>query len=107
MERGEIYLITLETQAGPEPRSVLVVSPARVNLITAVPVVVPILPGEAFRRTAGFAVSLLNAGTQTLGVVHCDQPQAVDITLRGGRLVERAPAAVVDEVLARLTPIFI
>ena len=56
--------------------------------------------------TAGFAVSLSNAGAKTVGVVRCDQPRALDLAARHGKKLESAPQAIVDEVLARLTPIF-
>jgi mRNA-degrading endonuclease toxin of MazEF toxin-antitoxin module len=106
MERGDIYLISADGAPGDRLRPVLIVSPGAFNRVTWTPIVVPITSGAPFERTAGFAVSLAGAGTRTAGVVHCDRPQAVDLTARGGRLVERAPVAVIDEVLARLGPIF-
>jgi mRNA-degrading endonuclease toxin of MazEF toxin-antitoxin module len=74
--------------------------------VTKVPVVVPITSGGAFARTAGFAVSLVGAGTETTGVVRCDQPRALDIAARSGRRLERVPEAIMDEVLAKVAPIF-
>ena len=106
MERGDIYLITSEHVAGPQHSSVLVVSPLAFNRVTTMPVVVPIIPDIAVERMAGFAISLSDAGTGTTGVIRCDQPQTLDLVARGGRLVERAPPAVVEEVLARLWPLF-
>ena len=70
------------------------------------PVVLPITSGGNFARTAGFAVSLTDAGIRTTGVVRCDQPRALDMGSRNGRRLESVPAAVMDEVLAKLTPIF-
>ncbi len=55
---------------------------------------------------AGFAVLLTGAGTETTGVVRCDQPRALDLAARGGRKLETIPDAVMDEVLARISPIF-
>jgi mRNA-degrading endonuclease toxin of MazEF toxin-antitoxin module len=109
MERGDIYLVGLDPTAGHEQqgrRPVLIVSPGAFNRVTKVPVVVPITSGGALARTAGFAVTLLGAGTQTTGVVRCDQPRALDIAARGGKRLERVPDSIVDEVLARLAPIF-
>jgi mRNA-degrading endonuclease toxin of MazEF toxin-antitoxin module len=109
MERGDIYLVALDPGLGHEQqgrRPVLVVSPASFNKVTRVPVVLPITSGGAFARNAGFAVSLSGAGTQTTGVVRCDQPRALDLQARGGRRLERVPDAIVEEVLARLAPIF-
>jgi mRNA-degrading endonuclease toxin of MazEF toxin-antitoxin module len=108
MERGDIYLVSLDPAAGHEQqgrRPVLVISPEAFNRVTRVPVVLPITTGGTFARTAGFAVPLTGAGTQTTGVVRCDQPRALDLQARGGRRIERAPQFIIDEVLARLAPI--
>lgn len=59
-----------------------------------------------FARTARFAVSLTGAGTRTTGVVRCDPPRALDIGSRHGRKLESVPEAILDEVLARLAPLF-
>ena len=55
---------------------------------------------------AGFSVPLSGAGTETTGIVRCDQPRAIDLTARNGRKLESVPDAIIGEVLARLTPIF-
>jgi mRNA-degrading endonuclease toxin of MazEF toxin-antitoxin module len=49
---------------------------------------------------------LTDAGTKTTGVVRCDQPRALDLATRHGRKLESIPAAVMEEVLARVSPIF-
>jgi len=69
-------------------------------------VVLPITSGGNFARTAGFAVPLAGAGTNTTGIVRCDQPRALDLGARRGKKLESVPDAIVDEVLAKLTPIF-
>ena len=66
----------------------------------------PITSGGNFARTAGFAVSLIGSGTQTTGIVRCDQPRALDIDSRHGRKLESVPQSVLDEVLAKIAPIF-
>jgi mRNA-degrading endonuclease toxin of MazEF toxin-antitoxin module len=109
MKRGEIWLVGLDPAAGHEQkgrRPVLIVSPEAFNRVTKVPVVLPVTSGGNFARTAGFAVSLTNAGTKTTGVVRCDQPRALDIGARSGRKLETVPDAIVDDVLAKLTTIF-
>jgi mRNA-degrading endonuclease toxin of MazEF toxin-antitoxin module len=109
MERGDIYLVSLDPTRGHEQqgrRPVLIVSPGAFNRLTKVPIVLPITTGGNFARTAGFAVSLAGAGTQTTGIVRCDQPRALDLGARGGRKLETVPASIVEEVLARLAPIF-
>jgi len=109
MERGDIYMVSLDPTAGHEQqgqRPVLVVSPGAFNSLTKVPIVLPITSGGNFARTAGFAVSLVDAGIQTTGIVRCDQPRALDLAARSARKVESVPEWIMDEVLARLTPIF-
>jgi mRNA-degrading endonuclease toxin of MazEF toxin-antitoxin module len=109
MRRGEIWLVGLDPSEGHEQkgrRPVLIVSPDAFNQVTKVPVVLPITSGGNFVRTAGFAVALTGAGIKTTGVVRCDQPRALDLRARGGKKLESIPAAIVDEVLARLAPIF-
>lgn len=109
MKRGDIWLVGLDPTQGHEQkgrRPVLVVSPEAFNRVTKVPVVLPITIGGNFARTAGFAVTLEGAGTKTTGIVRCDQPRALDLGARRGKKVERVPDAIVDEVLARLAPIF-
>ena len=109
MERGDVYLVSLDPTQGHEQqgrRPVLVVSPGAFNRLTTVPIVLPITSGGKFARTAGFAVSLADAGTRTKGIVRCDQPRALDLAARGGRRLESVPAAIIDEVLAKLAPLF-
>jgi mRNA-degrading endonuclease toxin of MazEF toxin-antitoxin module len=109
MERGDIYLVSLDPTAGREQqgtRPVLVVSPGAFNRLTRVPVVLPITSGGNFARTAGFAVSLMGAGTQTTGVVRCDQPRVLDLGARHGRKLETVPESIMDEVLAKLAVLF-
>ena len=108
-DRGDIYLVSLDPTEGHEQQGrqpVLVVSPGAFNRLTRVPIVLPITTGGNFARVRGFTVSLTDAGTRTTGVVRCDQPRALDLQARGGRRLEAAPAAIVDEVLARLAPLF-
>ena len=108
MKRGEIWLVSLDPTWGHEQkgrRPVLIVSPETFNKVTKVPVVLPITTGGDFARTAGFAVSLSEAGTKTTGVVRCDQPRALDLMARVGKKLESAPDTIVDEVLAKLAPI--
>jgi mRNA-degrading endonuclease toxin of MazEF toxin-antitoxin module len=109
MKRGEIWLVGLDSTQGHEQkgrRPILIVSPDAFNRITKVPVVVPITSGGNFARTAGFAVALGGAGVKTMGIVRCDQPRALDIGARAGKKLESVPDAIMDEVLAKLAPIF-
>jgi len=109
MERGDIYLVSLDPTLGHEQqgtRPVIVVSPSAFNRLTKTPIVLPITSGGNFARTAGFAVSLMGAGIKTTGVIRCDQPRALDIGSRNGRKLECVPDSIIDEVLAKLSTIF-
>lgn len=108
MERGDIYLVSLDPTSGHEQqrfRPVIIVSPGAFNRLTKTPVVLPITTGGNFARTAGFAVSLSGTGLTTTGVVRCDQPRALDIGSRKGRKLERVPSVIMNEVLAKLATI--
>jgi mRNA-degrading endonuclease toxin of MazEF toxin-antitoxin module len=109
MKRGEIWLVGLDPTQGHEQRGrrpVLIVSPEAFNRVTKVPIVLPITSGGGFARAVGFAVPLDGSGSKTTGVVRCDQPRALDLGARRGKKFESVPQAIVDEVLARLMPIF-
>ena len=104
MNRGDIYHVDLNPIEGREQagsRFVLIVSPAAFNAL-GTPLVCPITQGGNFARHAGFAVSLSGAATRTTGVVLCNQARVLDMQARHARFIEKAPAFVVDEVLARL-----
>ncbi len=104
MDRGDIYHVDLNPIAGREQsgsRYVLIVSPRVFNNL-GTPLVCPITQGGDFARRAGYAVSLSGAGTNTQGVVLCNQPRALDLHARSARFVEKVPDFVLDEVLAKL-----
>src|SRR3984885_4340387 len=107
MNRGDIYLVTLDPPEGRERqgyRPVLVVSPADFNAATKLPVVLPITNGGDFARRIGFAVPI--SGIKTTGVVRCDQPRVLDLQARNGKKVDALPTEILDDVLARVAPIF-
>jgi len=109
MERGDIFLVSLDPTAGHEQqgkRPVLVVTPGKFNRLTGVPVILPITRGGNFARTAGFAVSLMSAGLRTTGIVRCDQPRALDMRARGGKKLEQVPESIIEEVLGKLSTLF-
>ena len=108
MNRGDIYLVSLDPTQGHEQqgrRPVLIVSPAAFNRLTKLPIVLPITSGGNFARTAGFAVSLTEAGTKTTGVIRCDQPRTLDLHARGAHKLETVPDTIMNEVLAKLAPL--
>jgi mRNA-degrading endonuclease toxin of MazEF toxin-antitoxin module len=108
MKRGEIWP-SRDPASGlalRRRRPVPIVSPEAFNRITKIPVIPPITSGGNFARTAGFAAHLTGTGTKTTGVVRCDQPRALDLSARGGRKLESLPDEIMDEVLAKVSPIF-
>lgn len=106
--RGDIWLVNLNPTAGREQqglRPVLVVSDAAFNRL-GLTVVCPITQGGQQSRFAGFAVTLMGSGTETQGVVMCNQPRTIDMQARQGRFVERVPPSLLNEVMARLQAVF-
>jgi mRNA-degrading endonuclease toxin of MazEF toxin-antitoxin module len=109
MKRGEIWWVDLEPTKGHEQqgqRHVLILSPDEFNQKTRLPVVVPITIGGNFARNIGFAVTLQGAGTKTAGIIRCDQPRALDLSVRGGKYKETVPGYVTEEALAKLALLF-
>jgi mRNA interferase ChpB len=107
MKRGDIYLVSLDPTEGREQRGsrpVLVVSPTEFNEATKLPVICPITSGGDFARRIGFAVPI--TGINTTGVVRCDQPRVIDLGARHGHKVDTLPESIMEEVLAKLAPIF-
>lgn len=106
MERGDIYLVSLDPSSGHEQkgtRPVLVVTRGPFNKFTKVPIVLPITTGGNFARIAGFAVNL--SGSKTVGIIRCDQPRVLDLSARKAKKIEKVPALVMDEVMAKLSAI--
>jgi len=107
MRRGDIYLVSLDPTEGREQRGsrpVVIVSPNEFNEVTKLPIVCPITSGGDFARRIGFAVPI--TGIKTTGVVRCDQPRVLDLGSRNARKVDSLPVSIMDEVLAKLAPIF-
>lgn len=79
-------------------------SPAEFNEATRLPVICPITNGGDFARCIGFTVPV--TGIQTTDVVRCDQPRVLDLGARNARKVDILPTSIMEEVLAKLAPIF-
>ena len=100
-------MVTLDPTEGREQRGhrpVLVVSPEEFNKATKLPVVLPITTGGDFARRIGFAVTI--SGIKTTGVVRCDQPRVLDLQARNGRKADTLPPEILEEVLAKVAPLF-
>ncbi|WAH60374.1 type II toxin-antitoxin system ChpB family toxin [Pseudomonas silvicola] len=103
--RGDIVRLNLNPTAGRQQqgdfRPALIISPVAFN-VSGLVLVAPITQGGDFARYAGFAVPLSGSGTESQGVVLCNQLRTVDLEARGGKRVEAVPEAVMDDVLARI-----
>ncbi|AMN76841.1 type II toxin-antitoxin system ChpB family toxin [Pseudomonas azotoformans] len=103
--RGDIVRLNLNPTAGREQqgdfRPALIISPAAFN-VSGLVLIAPITQGGDFARYAGFAVPLSGSGTETQGVVLCNQIRTVDLEARGAKRVESVPEVVMDDVLARI-----
>ncbi len=109
MDRGDIYLVSLDPTFGHEQqgsRPVLVISKVSFNRLTQTPIVLPITNGGNFARVAGFTVSLMGTGTKTQGVVRCDQPRSLDLGARKAKKIEKLPADILEEILGKVAALF-
>lgn len=100
--RGDILALSLDPTKGHEirgTRPVLVLSADAFNKASGLLLVAPITQGGMASRETGFSVSLMGTGTETQGVVLCDQTRTVDARARTFRRIEKAPSAVVNEAL--------
>ena len=107
--RADIVRINLNPTAGREQqgdfRPALVLTPAAYN-VSGLAIVAPITRGGDFARYAGFAVPLSGSGTETQGVVLCNQIRTVDLQARGAKRIESAPDVVINDALARVQALF-
>jgi len=108
MNRGDIYMVSLDPTQGHEQRGhrlVVIISPTAFNNATRLPVILPITSGGVFGRRIGFAVPL--AGVRITGVVRCDQPGVLDIRARRGKKIDSLPSEILDDVLAKTATLFL
>ena len=107
-KRGDIIRLTLNPVSGREMqgdfRPALVLSEAQFNQLGTT-LIAPITQGGDFSRVAGFAVTLMGSGTETQGAIILNQCKMLDLAARAAKLIERAPANVVEEALAKLQAI--
>ncbi|MFN7570336.1 MAG: type II toxin-antitoxin system ChpB family toxin [Betaproteobacteria bacterium] len=104
-DRGDIVSVPLDPALGYEQkgtRPALVLTTREFNRLGDVPVA-PITQGGDYVRYAGFAASLTGTGCKTQGVALVNKVRMLDLAARGARRVERVPAEVVEDALARLT----
>ena len=106
-QRGDIFWLDMDPSLGHEQqgrRPGLIISPENFNRVTGVPIVLPITTKGQFARLNGFAVELKD--TATRGIVRCDQPTALDISVRNADYIETLDDDTLEEVMARVRTIF-
>ncbi|NYT63273.1 type II toxin-antitoxin system PemK/MazF family toxin [Alcaligenaceae bacterium] len=106
--RGDIVHLQFDPSAGREvkgPHFGLVLS-GKVFNQQGLAMICPISQGSAAgARTYGTVVTLIGSGIDTQGAVHCHQLKALDWRTHNIRHKEKAPAVVMDEVMARVEAI--
>ena len=107
-QRGDIVYLEFDPASGREmkgPHFGLVLS-GKVFNQQGLAMICPISQGAAAAaRTYGTIVTLMGAGTDTLGAVHCHQLKSLDWRARKVRLKEKLPQPILDEVLSRVEAI--
>ena len=100
--RGDILELDLVPTKGHEIRGVrpvLVLSADAFNKASGLLLVAPITQGGTASRANGFSVALMGSGSQTQGVVLCDQTRTIDARARTYRRIERVSDMVLEEAL--------
>ncbi|AFZ37005.1 transcriptional modulator of MazE/toxin, MazF [Stanieria cyanosphaera PCC 7437] len=103
-DRGDIIKLSFSPQQGKEQagiRPALVISPVAYNRISHFILACPITSQVKGWR---FEV-VLPQGLNTYGVILADQVRLLDWQIRQAKLIEKAPSEVIEEVLARLSPL--
>ncbi len=106
--RGDIVHLDFDPSSGREmqgPHFGLVVSGKLFNQ-HGLAMICPISQGTAAAaRTHGTVVTLIGAGTDTQGAIHCHQLKSPDWRTRQARFKETVPQSILDEAQARLEAI--
>jgi len=100
-DRGDIVYLNFSPHQGREQgytRPAIILSPARYNRMSSLALMCPVTSQSKGLR---FEVPLFN-GMQTTGVVLSDQIKSFNWKARSARFVEKAPAELLDEVLAKV-----
>jgi mRNA interferase ChpB len=110
LKAGDIFFVDLEPTIGREQRGVrpvFLITAEPFNKQTGTAIIAAITNGGQFARRIGVAVELTGTGTQTTGVIRCDQVRTLDLSARGARFVESAPPEVLARVLNTLVGILV
>lgn len=99
-KRGDIVWVDFDPSAGHEQahhRPALVLSPEPFNKQIKLALVAPITS-----RVRGHGFEVAVDTDKTNGVVLCQQVKTIDYAARGIKFIEKAPVAVLNEVLAKV-----
>ena len=99
-KRGDIVWTNFDPSAGHEQahaRPAIVLSPDAFNKKTGLGLVAPITS-----RVRGHGFEVVLSETKTAGAVLCQQVRTIDYQVRGVKLIERAPPAILADVLAKV-----
>lgn len=103
--RGDIVHLEFDPASGREmkgPHFGLVLS-GKVFNQQGLAIICPISQGAAAAaRTYGTIVTLMGAGTDTQGAIHCHQLKSLDWRVRQVKFKETVPQHILDEALARV-----
>jgi mRNA interferase MazF len=103
-ERGDIIKLSFSPQRGREQagvRPALVISPQAYNRISHL-----VLACRITSQIKGWRFEvILPQELNTYGVILADQVRILDWQARQATLIEKAPSKVIEEVLARLSPL--
>ncbi len=106
--RGDIVHLDFDPSSGREmkgPHFGLVLSGKAFNQ-QGLAMICPISQGAAAAaRTYGTVITLMGAGTDTQGAIHCHQLKSLDWRARNVRLKEVVPQHIVEDALARIEAI--
>jgi len=106
--RGDIVHIEFDPATGSEMKGKhfgIVLSGKAFNA-SGLAMICPISQGHAgVARNVGLLVTLMGAGTETQGAVHCHQLKTLDWRIRRLKFKEKAPPFIVEEIQARLDAI--
>ncbi|HEX7455814.1 MAG TPA: type II toxin-antitoxin system ChpB family toxin [Gallionella sp.] len=104
-KRGDIVRLCFDPALGTEQRGMrpaLVISADAFNKL-GMAMLCPITQGGDYARGLQWTVSLSNTGTETQGVVLCNQARIMDWKARKAERVESAPDYITEDVIARLS----
>jgi mRNA interferase MazF len=99
-DRGDVIWLDFDPTKGSEiqkVRPVIVLSPKIFNQTVKLALVAPV---TSTIRGHGFEVGF--SGKEVLGAILCQQVRTVDYRVRKARLVEKAPKAVIEDVLGKV-----